>query len=130
MLKHITFLSFLQLLFNIITLEIQYFIESILLKLIFKIICLQMLPLQIFIFIINVRYIINNKNSLIQNERYGKIKKKWKATKKEFLDLRIVFSLATIQIEKYIRRIFFIFLALAVQRPDLRRELNDIMVRH
>lgn len=40
-------------------------------------------------------------------------KEKWEATEKEFLDLRIVFNLAPIQIEEYIRNIFFTLLASA-----------------
>jgi len=46
-----------------------------------------MLLLQIFIFIRKCETyheIINNKDSLIQNEIYGKVKEKLKATKKEF----------------------------------------------
>lgn len=40
-------------------------------------------------------------------------KEKWETTEKEFLDLRIVFGLAPIQIEEYIRNIFFTLLASA-----------------
>lgn len=46
------------------------------------------------------------------------VQEKWEATEKEFLDLRIVFSLAPIQIEKYIRRIFFTLLASAFGSPE------------
>lgn len=56
--------------------------------------------------------IADNKDSVIQNENRPK-EEKQEATEKEFLVLRIVFSLAPIQIEKYIRRIFFTLLASA-----------------